>query len=96
MDENAAECPVVRAKRAPLTPSMDEWEDHLAAGHAEYRGWSRLCVAGERDRVSMILDRWSVVHSTSCKDTQHRLIAGQLVGNVIRNDVKILVVKSCQ
>ena len=35
VDENTAEGLVVRAKRAPLTPSMDEWDDHLAAGQAE-------------------------------------------------------------
>ena len=26
-------------------PSMDEWDGHLAAGHAEYRGWCPFCVA---------------------------------------------------
>ena len=44
----------------------------------------------------MILDRWSVVHFMSCKDTQHRWIAGKLVGNVIWNDMQILVVRSDQ
>ena len=50
--ENTAEGLVVRAKRAPWTPSMDEWDDHLAAGQAEYRGW---CFAGKGDRASMVL-----------------------------------------
>ena len=93
--ENTAEGLFVRAKRAPLRPNMDEWDDHPAAGHAGYRGWCMLCGAGEGDRVSM-LDRWSVVHSMSCKGTQHRWIAGKLVGNVIMNDMQILVVKSDQ
>ena len=74
--ENTAEGLVVRARRAPLTPSMDEWDDHVAGGQAEYRGWCMLCVAGKGDRASMILvgtfsmDRWFVIQSMSCKDTQ--------------------------
>ena len=48
-NEDVAEGLVVRAQRAPLTPSMDEWDDHLAAGHAENGGWCMLCVAGEGD-----------------------------------------------
>ena len=50
-----------------------------------------VCVAGEEDRVSM-MDRSSVVHFTSCKDTQRGWIAGELLGNVIMNDMQILVV----
>ena len=42
--DKTAEGLVVRAKRAPLTPSMDEWDDHLAPGHVKYRGWCLLCV----------------------------------------------------
>ena len=80
-------------QRPPLTPSVDELDDHLAKGHAEYRGWCMVCVAGEDDRVSM-MDRSSVVHSTSCKDTQRGWIAGELVGNVIMNDLQMLVVLS--
>ena len=34
--DKTAEGLVLRAKRAPLTPSMDEWDDHLAAGHVKY------------------------------------------------------------
>ena len=46
------EGPVVKAYRAPSAPSMDEsegavpnneeWDDHLAAGHAQCRGWCML------------------------------------------------------
>ena len=39
--------PVVKAKKAPSVPSLDEWDGHLAAGHAEYRGWCPCCVAGK-------------------------------------------------
>ena len=43
---DAAQGPVVKAKKAPSAPSLDEWEGHLAAAHAEYRGWCPFCVAG--------------------------------------------------
>ena len=43
VSDDATQGLVVGAKGAPLTPSMDEWNDHLAAGHAEYRGWCILC-----------------------------------------------------
>ena len=42
--DKTAEGLVVRAKRAPVPPSMDEWDDHLSAGHVKYRGWCLLCV----------------------------------------------------
>ena len=42
--DKTAECLVLRANGAPLTPSMDEWDDHLAPGHVKYRGWCLLCV----------------------------------------------------
>ena len=42
--DKTAEGLVVRANGAPLTPSMDEWDDHPAAGHVKYRGWCLLCV----------------------------------------------------
>ena len=44
---NAAQGPVVKAKKAPSDPSLDEWDGHLAAGHAGYRGWCPFCVAGK-------------------------------------------------
>ena len=73
VDDDTAQGLVVRAKRAPSAPSMDERDDHLAAGHAEYRGWCPLYVAGRRDGASMILvprlweGRWLVTHPVSCK-----------------------------
>ena len=54
VDEDTPEGLVVRAERAPLTPSMDEWDDPLAAGHAEHGAWCMHCVAGEGGRVSMM------------------------------------------
>ena len=47
VEDDSAQGPVVRAKKAPSAPSMDEWDGHLAAGHAEYRGWCPFCVAGK-------------------------------------------------
>ena len=38
MDDDTAQFLVVRAKRAPSASTLDELDDHLAAGHAEYRG----------------------------------------------------------
>ena len=46
-DGDAAQGPVVKAKNAPSAPSLDEWDGHLAAGHAEYRGWCPFCVASK-------------------------------------------------
>ena len=36
IEGDAAQGPVVKAKKAPSAPSLDEWDGHLAAGHAEY------------------------------------------------------------
>ena len=89
---------VVKAKRAPSAPSMDELDDHLSAGHAEYPGWCPLYVAGRRDRASMILvprlweGRWLVTHPVSCKGAEHRWIVGKLVNDVIMSDMHTLVV----
>ena len=47
IEDDAAQGPVVKAKKAPSAPSLDEWDGHLAAGHAEYRGWCPFCVAGK-------------------------------------------------
>ena len=47
VEDDSAQGPVVRAKRPSSAPSMDEWDGHLAAGHAEYRGWCPFCVAGK-------------------------------------------------
>ena len=41
----AAQGRVAKAKKVPSVPSLDEWDGHLAAGHAEYRGWCPFCVA---------------------------------------------------
>ena len=46
VEDDSAQGPVVRAKRPSSAPSVDEWDGHLAAGHAEYRGWCPFCVAG--------------------------------------------------
>ena len=46
MDVDLTQGPVVRAKKAPSAPIMDECDGHLAAGHAEYRGWCPFCVPG--------------------------------------------------
>ena len=47
IEGGAAQGPVVKAKKAPLAPNLDKWDGHLAAGHAEYRGWCPFCVAGK-------------------------------------------------
>ena len=70
--DKTAEGLVLRANGAPLTPSMDEWDVNLAAGHVKYRGWCLLCV---------------VSHSMSWKDTLPLWIAGKLVGIVIWNGI---------
>ena len=46
IEGDAAQQPVVKAKKAPSAPSLDEWDGHLAAGHVEYRGWCPFRVAG--------------------------------------------------
>ena len=46
VEDDSAQCPVVRAKKAPSALSMDVWDGHLAAFQAEYRGWCPFCVAG--------------------------------------------------
>ena len=43
----AAQGPVVKAKKAPSAPSLDEWDGHLAAGHAKYRRWCPFFVVGK-------------------------------------------------
>ena len=48
IEGDAAQGLVVKAKKAPSAPSLDEWDGHLAAGHAEYRGSYPFCVAGKR------------------------------------------------
>ena len=47
VEDNSAEGPAVRAKKAPSAPSIDEGDGHLAAGHNENRGWCPFCVAGK-------------------------------------------------
>ena len=47
IEGDAAQGPVVKAKEAPSAPSLDEWDGHLAAGHAENRGWCPFCVVGK-------------------------------------------------
>ena len=47
IEGDAAQGPVVKAKKVPSTPSMDESDGHFTAGHAEYRGWCQFCVAGK-------------------------------------------------
>ena len=37
----------VTKKDPSAPPSLDEWDRHLAAGHAEDRGWCPFCVAGK-------------------------------------------------
>ena len=37
----------MKAKRAPSAASLDEWDGHLAAGHADHRGWCPSCVVGK-------------------------------------------------
>ena len=40
IEGDAAQVPVVKAKKAPSAPSLDEWD-------GEYRGWCPFCVAGK-------------------------------------------------
>ena len=47
IEDVAAQGPVVKAKKAPSAPSLGEWDGHLAAVHAKYRGWCPFCVAGK-------------------------------------------------
>ena len=47
VEDDSAQGPVVRAERPSSAPSMDEWDGHLAAAHAEYRGWCPFYVAGK-------------------------------------------------
>ena len=51
---DAAQGPVVKAKKAPSAPSLDEWDGHLAAGHAEYRGWGVHSALLAKERVKLI------------------------------------------
>ena len=44
---DAAQGPVVKAKKAPSLPCLVEWDGNLAAGHTEYRGWCPFCVTGK-------------------------------------------------
>ena len=37
---------VVRVLRGPREPTLQEWQDHLAAQHFPFRIWCRHCVAG--------------------------------------------------
>ena len=85
IEGDAAQEPVVKAKKAPSAPSLDEWDGHLAAGHAGHRGWCPFCVAG-----------WLITHLVPCRGTQHRWIIGKLVNDVIMSGVQTLVVKSDQ
>ena len=48
MNGDAAQGPVGKAKKAPSALCLDEWDGHLVARHAEYRGWCPFCVAGKR------------------------------------------------
>ena len=56
VEDDSAQGPVVSAKSPSSAPSMDEWDGHLAAGHAEYRGWCPFCVAA-KERARLI-DGW--------------------------------------
>ena len=42
----------MKAKKAPSASSLVEWDGHLAAGHAEYRGWCPFCVVGKGKSVA--------------------------------------------
>ena len=44
---DAAQGPVVKAKKAPSALCLDEWDGHLVARHVEYRGWCPFCVGEE-------------------------------------------------
>ena len=44
VDEDTAEGLVVRAKRAPLAPVLDERDDCPVTGHAVYQSWCELSV----------------------------------------------------
>ena len=45
IESDTAQGPVVKAKRDPSAPSLEEWDGHLEAGHAEYRGWCPFPIA---------------------------------------------------
>ena len=37
----------MKAKKASLAFSLDEWDGHIAVGRAEYQGWCPFCVSGK-------------------------------------------------
>ena len=47
IEDDSAQGPPARVKKAPAAPSLAEWEEHIAAGHTQYRGWCPFCVAGK-------------------------------------------------
>ena len=46
VEGDSAQGPVVKAKKSASAPSSEEWDGHLAAGHAEYPRCP-FCVAGK-------------------------------------------------
>ena len=52
-EDVAAQGPVVKAKKAPSAPSLVEWDGHLGAGHAEYRGGVHSALLA-KERVKLI------------------------------------------
>ena len=55
MESDSVKGPVVKAKKAPSAPSLDEWDGHVAAGDAEYRGSAWLA----KERVKLT-DAWKL------------------------------------
>ena len=55
IEGDAAQRPVVKAKKAPSAPCLDEWDGQEAAGHTEKPGWCPFCVAGKRKKL---IDGW--------------------------------------
>ena len=47
LEGDAAQWTDVTAKKAPSASSLNEWDGHSAARHAEYRGWCPFCAAGK-------------------------------------------------
>ena len=46
-EENEGEETKVETKRGPSEPSAEEYEKHMASGHAVFRDWCECCVKGQ-------------------------------------------------
>ena len=45
--EQTIENEKLKIKKGPTSPGKEEYEKHLASGHAVYRSWCEFCVKGQ-------------------------------------------------